>query len=110
MSEILDKIAKLQKLDEERKDLLDRLMRSVIIKEIYPRAFKYGKVKTYIKGNPSQGFTLVIKRGNGTYKEWPVADAPKALVYTPLENIGEHFLSQGDIRAADKINKLLEKL
>ena len=106
-SNIIRQIEKLQKLDEERNDLLTKLMRSVIIKEIYPTAFNHGRVKTYIKGDPWKGFIYVIERGNHTKKEWPIMDVPRTLIYAPLEKIKVHYHSRGHITAVVKINRLL---
>ena len=109
-SSIIRQIEKLQKIDEERNDQLTKLMRLVVIKEIYPTAFNHGRVKTYLKGDPWNGFIFVIERSNHTKKEWPIVDVPRMLVYAPLEKIKVHYHSRGDMRAVVKINGLLGRL
>ena len=81
MSELQNKIRELQELRDQQSKLLDKLARSVALKEFIPDAFDHGPCKSYVTGNLSRPreMRFVVELGNGETREFPLAEVPKDL-------------------------------
>jgi hypothetical protein len=81
MSELQDKVRELQQLRAEQSVLLDKLARSVALKEFIPDAFDHGPCRSYVTGNlfRPREMRFVVELGNGETRDFPVAEVPKEL-------------------------------
>lgn len=71
----------LKKLMESRSELMQKLDRSLLIREIWPDAFKDGShVTSWVSGISTKGFYFYIKRVfDGVDQKYPVQDIPLVL-------------------------------
>lgn len=82
MSELQDKVRELQQLRDQQSELLDKLARSVALKEFIPDAFDHGPCKSYVIGNmfSPREMRFVAELGNSESREFPVTEVPEVLL------------------------------
>lgn len=69
----------LRELTAQRDNLLERLDDSLTFQTFYPEAFKYGACRACTVGSPARGYVFRVTRGDGSVREWPIADVPERL-------------------------------
>lgn len=71
---------KLRRLMAERDELSKKLDRSLEIVDLWPDAFKTGRVTSWVSGSVSAGFNLTIKRADGETRSFPVQDVSSIIL------------------------------
>lgn len=72
----------LKRLIKKQATLSTEFDESLLIRDLWPDAFKIGRVTTFISGLPSKGFYYTIKRKeDGETKEFKIHDIPKKLIH-----------------------------
>ena len=75
-------VARLAELHTRQGLLLEELNRSLALRDLWPEAFKVGKVSTHVVGNNRHGkktFRLEITRSDGEVREFNLASVPVIL-------------------------------
>jgi len=79
IADALDQLERIETLEARAAELRSELKRSLMIKEIWPEAFKQGSVTTQATGNPHSVITWTITAGNGDLHEMDLANVPVEL-------------------------------
>ncbi len=79
METALDQLAKVEALAQRAAELRADLKRSLMLQQLWPEVFKYGKATTQVTGNAHHAMQFTIKNERGKVREFDLIAVPVEL-------------------------------
>jgi len=92
-ADIAETLARLDALMKRRDKLYAELKHSMALQHFWPEAFAHGACKSHVVGSPAEGYRFMAVRGNGSRREWPLAEVPRNLWPPEVEEHARRYPS-----------------